>query len=143
MNFVEVTGGKAKERQLVEEVTCWCVNNMLPRYRTLNIEVNLSNLKDRAMGYCLEGDHNREFRIDIRKGLGLYDLISTVCHEMVHVKQYVKGQLKHRTDGSQMWKTEPDLSQETNYEDTPWELEAFALEEELAKQCFKELNFNF
>ena len=29
MNFVEVTGGKAKERQLVEEVTCWCVNNMI------------------------------------------------------------------------------------------------------------------
>ena len=81
--------------------------------------------------------------LDIKKGLSLYDLVSTVCHEMVHVKQYVKGQLLHRSDGSQMWKKDPSIREgKTKYENTPWEAEAFGLEDELAKECFEQINFN-
>lgn len=143
MNIVLVDGGRVKERELIERVACWCVNKLFPRYRTLEISINVRKLPQ-AYGFCLEGDHKREFDIEIQKGLNLYDIISTVCHEMVHVRQYLKGQLRHRTDGSQMWKADPTIRLgEVDYADTPWEKEAFDLEEELAIECFKEISFNF
>jgi len=144
MNIVLVEGGKAKERELVEQVACWCVNKLMPRFKTLDIEITIKKINTSAYGYCLEGDTNRQFHLDIKKGLSLYDLVSTVCHEMVHVKQYVKGQLLHRSDGSQMWKMDPSIREgKTKYENTPWEVEAFGLEDELAKECFQQINFNF
>ena len=142
MNIVQVAGGKVKERQLIEEVACWCVQKLMPRYRTLDITIKIKNITG-AYGYCVEGDHNREFFIEIQKGLTLYHIISTVCHEMVHVRQYVKGELGHRTDGSQLWKAEPELPRNTPYRKQPWEIEAFDLEAELAFECFGDLQYSF
>ena len=141
MNIVEVTGGKAKERELVEATVNWCIKKMMPRMRTLDIEVTLRNI-DSAYGYCLEGSTNREFELDIRKGLSLFDLVSTVCHEMVHVKQYARGELGHRSDGSQKWKAKPNLPRETHYMATPWEKEAYEKEAGLAIECFTEVTFS-
>jgi hypothetical protein len=141
VNLVLVSGGRAKERDLVERVTCWCVNKLMPRYRTLEINVTIKKIP--VYGYCLEGDSKREFDIEIKKGLNLYDIISTVCHEMGHVRQYAKGQLRHRTDGTHLWKSDPNLCEDTDYENTPWEKEAFALERELALECFQNLQYNF
>lgn len=138
MNTIEVIGGKVKEREIVEATIAWCIKKMMPRIRTLEIEVKIKELGE-AMGYCLEGDTNREFQLEIKKGLSLYDLISTVCHEMVHVKQYAKGELRYRVQGGQQWKAKA-ISEKTEYMDLPWEKEAFKLERGLAIQCFEEIS---
>lgn len=137
MNSIEVTGGKAKEREIVEATVAWCIKKMMPRMRTLDIEVAIKNTGE-AMGYCLEGDTNRQFQLEIKKGMNLFDLISTVCHEMVHVKQYAKGELRHRYNGQQ-WKAKV-VSNKVDYMDLPWEKEAFKLEENLAIECFKQIS---
>jgi hypothetical protein len=55
--------------------------------------------------------------------------LRTICHEMVHVKQYAKGEMK------QMWKPARTtkfqgvyFSDDMDYWDTPWEIEAFGRE---------------
>lgn len=141
MNSVEVYGGKVKEREVIEATVAWCLKKMMPRMRTLDIEVIIlpeKNMKN-AMGYCVHGETNREFELIIQKGLSLYNLISTVCHEMVHVKQYSRGELRSNKFGKMKWKAKI-ISDETSYMDLPWEKEAFKKEHKLAIQCFEEIN---
>lgn len=135
MNTIYVTGGKKAERAIATDVVSWCLNKMLPRYRTIEVNVEFEKNLGEAYGYCLQED-KREYTITIKKGLGLFDMISTICHEMVHLKQYVKGELREK-DGVQMWKTKSYKN--VNYADAPWEKEAFRLEASLAEECFKKL----
>lgn len=138
MNQVEVFGGPAKEREIAEATVHWCIKKLLPRVRTLDIELKLT--KCNAYGYALCTDNHKTFEIEIQKGMKLYDLISTICHEMVHVKQYYRKELAHRGI-EHTWKNK--LHVDTDYMDQPWEKEAFKLEEKLALECFKDLNVNF
>lgn len=136
MNQVEVIGGKAKERQVVEQTILWCTKKLLPRVRTLDIEVRLTNCSD--YGYCMPTENHKTFELEIKKGMSLYDLISTVCHEMVHIKQYYKKELSDGKNGAR-WKSK-NVSYKTDYFNQPWEKEAFRMEESLALECFKQLN---
>lgn len=140
MNIIEVTGGKLVERNIVEHAVHWCVRKMMPKLRTLDIEVKIKNLDGGAVGYCYSDDP-RTFEIEIKKGLTLYDLVSTVCHEMVHVKQYARGELKQLDAGSK-WKSKI-ISDDTEYMEQPWEKEAFRMERDLAIQCFEEISITF
>ena len=135
MNYVCVRGGTKKERQLVEHAIQWSIKKLLPRVRTLEIEARLT--KCNAYGYCLNTDDHKTFELEFRKGMSLYDLISTVCHEMVHVKQYYRKEMDH----DRRWKSRK-ISEEVSYENEPWEKEAFRMEEKLAMECFKELAFS-
>ena len=51
-------------------------------------------------------------------------IIKTVLHEMIHVKQYAEGRL---TQTEWMGRPHPDLP----YRELPWEIEAYAREQEL------------
>jgi hypothetical protein len=139
MNYIEISGGKRVERDVVEHVVHWCLQRMMPRIKTLNIEVNLTKL-DEAYGYCLCED-KRTFQLDIKKGLTLFQLITTVCHEMTHVKQYATGELKEVDYGAK-WKGRR-FSDEMAYSKLPWEKQAFKMEKELTFKCFEEISFTF
>ena len=66
-------------------------------------------------------------------------MVSTICHEIVHVKQYVKKELSDLFDEScTKWKKKR-YSMEYDYHNSPWEKEAYKLEESLAIKCFKEV----
>lgn len=132
MITVEAIGGKKKEKEIASEVVFWCVKKLMPRLQNLDVEVHIKNTKE-LEGYCVQCD-DREYEIGIRRGLSLYDLIATICHEMVHVKQYVRKEM----DQGYRWKTRKVL-EHTDYMDLPWEKEAFRLEQQLATECFKEL----
>ena len=52
-----------------------------------NIEISFRRLtNDRSLGGCVCVD-NGEYEIDIKRSLRLRDLLTTLAHEMVHVKQ--------------------------------------------------------
>lgn len=136
MNIIYAEGGRKKEREIAENVVNWCIKKMMPKMRTLEIAIEFDKLDD-AYGYCMEGDNSRTFTLSIKKGLDLYALVSTVCHEMVHVKQYARKELRH-VHGNTMWKKE--VCNDVSYDDAPWEIEAYALEDELAKECIAEIN---
>ena len=142
MNFVLVTGGNKKNRQLVEEIVNWCIDEMMPRMRTLDIHVHMSSIlkSDGAYGWCHSID-NREFELEIHKNRDDYesreDFIKTVMHEMVHVMQWAKGLCKDYADGRRMWKDKDHAN--TPYSKQPWERQAYRMQETLYKKWLTEI----
>ena len=77
----------------------------------------------------------------------IFDLISALCHEMVHVKQYARKELRDVYDGAwhvgTMWKKSPKNWDNVEYMEQPWEKEAYRLEVPLAIECFREAHSDF
>jgi len=139
MNSIEVIGGTKERKELAGEVTAWYLKKVMPRMRTLDITIKLTKCYEKgAYGYCMEGENNREFEIEVDKNLRLYDFVSTLCHELTHLKQYARGEMKQLDDGRIRWK-KVIYSENTSYDDSPWEKEAFRVEKQLAMQCFEEV----
>ena len=73
--------------------------------RTLVIQFRFKNLNDEnAVGYCMMEDNNREFTIEVDRKLGIKELVTTICHEMIHVKQYEKEMDDWSGNGRRRWK---------------------------------------
>lgn len=132
MNIITVTGGKKFQREIVEKTVNFMIDELLPRFRTLEIEVVLKKMTGDAVGYCLMQDTNREFEIECSKDLSLKDLVTTICHEMVHVKQYAR---KEMTDIGFNWKKK-QINDKTPYFDLPWEKEAYKMQDKLAQKVW-------
>ena len=112
----------------------FCVDELLPKYRTLDIYIELGDFeaKENVMGQCLHVTGN-EFQIDIDSKQNLYNLILTTCHEMVHVKQYSRKELKEDFPKT-LWFNK-EYSDGRCY---PWELEAWKMQKILAHKYIKQ-----
>jgi len=134
MNIV-ITGANPTQRKYITSIVEFCVKKMMPRMTNIEIQVKLKSIKGDVYGYCMadpegeakRGDRPRVFELEISKKLTLRKLLETIAHEMVHVKQYARGELyegdcnKHRWQGK--W-----LSKEPDYWEQPWEIEAHGRE---------------
>ena len=121
MNYVNVSGGQPYQRKRVESIIHYCIAKLMPRMQTLDIDVKLANLKGEAYGYCLSLD-KRTFELEIEKKLNLKTLLTTVAHEMVHVKQYARSEL---TEGTWQGKL---INPNQSYWDRGYEIEAHGRE---------------
>lgn len=123
MNSIEVRGGKAYQKKYVKSVVEFCIKKLMPRMDSLDITVVLKDLKSDAYGYCLS-ETTREFELEIHKRLPLRKLLTTVAHEMVHVKQYARRELT----GDDVWQGKTINPKKVDYWDKPWEIEAHGRE---------------
>jgi len=91
--------------------------------------------KEGAYGYCHIVDDSlarpREFMIELDASMKYkFDQILTwLAHEMVHLKQFVRGELCDYETGRVQWKSRS--FGRVHYDDQPWEKEAYRLEGEL------------
>lgn len=67
----------------------------------------------------------------------LRELATCLAHEMVHVKQMAKGQLKSASRGAQTWMGKR-YPAKTPYLDRPWEVEAFSRQELIMRRAIEE-----
>jgi hypothetical protein len=67
----------------------------------------------------------REFLIELHPYISGVEILKTLAHEFVHIKQYVQGDLN---DSQTEWKGEAYDSDAMDYYSLPWEVEAFGLE---------------
>ena len=140
MNYVVAEGGNKVQRDIAEKVVDFMIGQLLPRYRTLDITVQFKNLNaDNAIGYCMMEENNREFTIEVDRKLGIKELVTTICHEMIHVKQYAR---KEMTDdlvenGCAVWRGRK-VNPNTKYYDLPWEKEAYRLQDKFANMVWNE-----
>lgn len=143
MNMVTISGGTAKKKKLVINVTNYMIKRLLPRFRTLDIDIHLSNLKEKegVCGFC-HSFTPREFIIEVDKKLDYYDLIETTCHEMIHVKQHARKELSEYNNGVVFWKNKKYDMNEKDYDDFPWEEEAYELEFSYARDYLNTLGAN-
>ena len=91
--------------------------------------------KEKTYGYCHIIDDNlnkpREFCIELDASMkyGFGDILTWLAHEMVHLKQFVRGELCDYETGRVQWKSRS--FGRVHYDDQPWEKEAYRLEGEL------------
>ena len=131
---IQIKGGTKTQKKYAKSMVEFCAEMLMPRIHNLEINLRLKNFKeDDSYGYALatdDADANRprEFDLDINTDARLRRLLETVAHEMVHVKQFARGELyqssmtaKHRWKGN--WERG-----EKHYYDLPWEIEAHGRE---------------
>ena len=66
----------------------------------------------------------------------LLNMATTLAHEMVHVRQLAKGQLKYLPREAKLWMGRRYTSK-TSYLDQPWEQDAFARQEMLMRRAIE------
>jgi len=83
----------------------------------------------RVNGFCNwldSNDHPREFQIHMNKDLPRPEFLIALAHEMVHVKQYARNEMKEFLSRRPTeWHGVPC---EVEYYDQPWEIEAYSME---------------
>ena len=98
----------------------------------------LSSSKGMNGAVALIGE--RDIMMLVDNSLTAERLLTTLAHEMVHVKQYAKGQLKiveGRRGSDFVWLGQ--RVRNVHYYDMPWEREAFSRERLLANSMLRRL----
>lgn len=143
MNNVEITG-QIKNRAIVELFVANVLKELkIHRFTSRYIDIKFSTqVEDGAHGYC-HGD-NETVEIEIAKNaypleggtkirpLGFLEIMKTLAHELVHAKQFLRGELI--MSDNFVWKGR--LANNWSYENQPWEKEAERLEDVLFIKCF-------
>lgn len=84
------------------------------------------------VGDCGWEDDNirpREFMIRLDANMGNRKMLISLAHEMVHVKQYAKGEMRDMIRNSATkWHRESVNTSDVDYWDLPWEIEAHGRE---------------
>ena len=113
--------------------------------KNILLEIKLTNnlkKKEQAYGYCHVTDDNlnrpREFHIELDTSMRykLEQILTWLAHEMVHLKQFVRGELFDYETGRVQWKTRS--FGRVHYDDQPWEKEAYRLEDKLYEEFIGE-----
>jgi hypothetical protein len=68
--------------------------------------------------------------------LVLLNMATTLAHEMVHVRQLAKGQLKYLPREAKLWMGRR-YPKKTRYLDQPWEQDAFARQEMIVRRAIE------
>ena len=110
-----------------EDAVVWFMGNNLPRH-CIELSVNHRGLlREGVYGWCsVEDDHYRprSFLIEIHNRLSEEDYLKTLFHELWHIYQYVRGDLKERRSKT-YWRG--NLI-EGDYSEDPSEIDALNME---------------
>jgi hypothetical protein len=140
--FLSIKGSTIRKRELVAEAAYFFKDQLMPRMRTLQIDINLNphyESKTTSSGDCIWEDTNRysrEFTINLDSSNDDW-MVQTLAHEMVHVKQWARGEMQDiydDDDGSPRktrWKSKFINIKNVPYEKWPWEKEALKIEKKL------------
>jgi len=138
MIYLEIQGGTNKEQRMAYDAVNFAIKKLMPRKRNLQVEISITDIPDDADAYhcCItKGEHE----IEVQKGLIEEDFMTAIFHEMVHVRQHERGDLKDHGI-RKAWKGEEYFgiydSKET-YMNLPWEEEAYRLQEEIYEKWIK------
>ncbi len=108
-----------KLQELICEVVEFGRKNLFPRHKHINI--NIIAMRNKGVyGDCMYED-DRDFTIRFDKTLPTIEIITTLLHELVHVKQYLRNE---------------EMDYTLPYDKRPHEIEAHALEKQLTEAYY-------
>jgi len=130
--------GYGYSKRLCEDVVCWFVSRHLPRHK-LEIEVLHRGLKrECALGYCdiAEGSYRpRSFLIEMDTHLDKQTYIRVLLHELYHMLQWVRGELKLKASKMHF---KGECVEDLQYWEQPHEIFAYWNEKILYQQYLKD-----
>ena len=141
-----IEGYRTQNKKLVEDITSatyYYVYKLLggrsARHITVDIKLT-KNLKKKsgAYGFCQimnDVDKPREFELEIDASTKhpTSQILTWIAHECVHLKQFVNQELFDYEDETVQWKSKR-YKLSMNYDDMPWEKEAYRLETKLYEE---------
>jgi len=122
--------------KLCKEAVKWYGRKLLGDRLYNKVEITLefddSDLGGEVYGFCDWNDDNhraRDFTITIDPNLGKRNTLLVLAHEMVHVKQYAKGEMKDYVRMNRVkFNGKVYDDDKLDYWDHPWEIEAHGRE---------------
>lgn len=114
MIYFEIIGGTKSEKQLVESAFWFALKHLMPRKKNLEVEIYIKNLPEHEGNQVMieKGYHE----IELRRGMSEDNILTSLFHEMVHVRQSERGMYM-------------DFS--LPYLERPFEIEAYKLQESM------------
>jgi hypothetical protein len=132
---VQITGGKKAQREELQDIAPMLLKRLNLNKLGLFLEIELKNMGKFEFGFCVNTDCTnklpRDFIVELNKTKNNNTLIRTLAHELVHVKQFARGEMFELPNGQIMWKGRK--CHRTKYDDLPWEKDAFNLEVKLTE----------
>lgn len=150
ITFINVKSNKIKK--LISEAATFYANKLMEKtlINQLYIEIHLSK-RFKDVGQCVHEDEHdvknpKFFKIEIRNKVDDPNILITLAHEMVHLKQFATGELDismpltslvsamiHNTKITPKWKGKifKLKDYEDDYWDLPWEIEAYGRQQSL------------
>ena len=132
--LVNVTGSNQATRKLVTAATWFYAEKLMGKRLIKNLKLNIKlkrglYKKDNTEGTAIWEDESyrpKEFTIELDCGAKIRNLLITLAHEMVHIKQWAKGEMYEYaiTGKVRFMKTKYDMN-DMDYWDYPWEIEAY------------------
>ena len=132
--LVNVTGSNKAIRKLITAATWFYAEKLMGKRLVNNLELNIKLKMDIFMENNTEGtaiweDESyppKEFTIELDCDVKIRNMLITLAHEMVHIKQWRKGEMYEyaKLGKVRFMKTKYDMN-DLNYWDYPWEIEAF------------------
>ena len=151
-----IDGYRTQNKKLVETLTAasfwYCAKLLGTRMvNSPNLDVDIVLIKDlkrkeNVYGFChIMGNlgRPRDFCIELDGSVehGDEQLITWLAHEFVHLKQFFRKELWDYEDGTTQCKTKRYKLNSKSYINSPWEKEAYRLENKLADEfmeCYYE-----
>lgn len=98
-------------------------------YKNITIHLAFEDLPYKFNAMCNWTDDNhtcREFLISVNKTLNKKTMLIALSHEMIHVKQFARRELKDYLCADKVkWKGQVYCLKEVEYWSAPWEKEAY------------------
>lgn len=143
---IQISGGNLRQRGIVRDMCTYLGVKLLGKRMAGNLTlwVHIKNLDEGYQGCVIWEDSNirpREFTMELDRRMSDEELMLTVAHEMVHIKQDVRGEKRERYDrttGMQQTFWFDEDHTKTPYRKQPWEKEAYKLQKPLKKEFLKE-----
>jgi hypothetical protein len=122
------------QKRAIHEVTDFVLNRLCPRLND-KMFISYKGIPDLLIKENVEGDADfydygdsknpRDFIIRIDTTLDIKKFVETIIHELVHVKQYARGELKPINGRMNKWNKQKYDLNKIDYWETPWEIEAY------------------
>lgn len=136
---VSTRGSNRKTQKLAKNVARFCADMLMSKRLSDSLYIRIEFHKklddnNEYDGDCYYEDEDiatrpKEYIIRVNDNLRLSKKLRTICHEMVHVKQYATGEMKNMWRPARFTKFQGMLyPDELDYWDSPWEIEAFGRE---------------
>lgn len=135
--YIKTKGRPSKiNMKLCKNACRFYANKLLGDYLSSKINLTLEFEKfspnDKYIAFCtweFDNHYSRDFIISVNQDLNKRSMLMALAHEMVHLKQYAKGELKDYVKANKCkWMGEQYNSDELDYWDHPWEIEAYGRE---------------
>jgi len=132
--LLHIKGSNKKVRKVVEQAAWYYAEKLMGKRLLGSLEITINLKKDLLIKEGNEGSavweddgyRSREFSIELDTTVKIRNLLITLAHEMVHVKQWAKNEMYEYMEPHMVrFKGEKIHLKETDYWDYPWEIEAY------------------